>query len=72
MVFSLKSVHVGFDLSTMSGELYEEAIVDVVSPEAIFSKPYVVKVNTVTVSTHTTVADETIGPPLGRDQRPRA
>ena len=56
----------------MSGELYEEAIVDVVSPEAIFSKPYVVKVTTVTVSTHTTVADETTGPPLERDQRPRA
>lgn len=36
----------------MSGELYDEAIVDVVSPEAILSKPYVVKVNIMIDSRH--------------------
>lgn len=34
----------GFDLSAMATELYDEAIVDVVGPEALLSKPYPVKV----------------------------
>lgn len=34
----------GFDLSTMAGSLYDEAIVDVVGPDAIISEPYVIKV----------------------------
>ncbi|KAJ7868782.1 protein arginine N-methyltransferase [Mycena olivaceomarginata] len=34
----------GFDLSTMSQDLYDEAIVDVVGPETILSTPSVVKV----------------------------
>ncbi|CAA7261550.1 unnamed protein product [Cyclocybe aegerita] len=33
----------GFDLSAMAHELYNEAIVDVVGPEALLSKPYAVK-----------------------------
>ncbi|KAJ6453197.1 protein arginine N-methyltransferase [Mycena vitilis] len=33
----------GFDLSTMSQDLYDEAIVDVVGPETILSAPYTVK-----------------------------
>ncbi|KAF8194187.1 arginine N-methyltransferase 3 [Pholiota molesta] len=34
----------GFDLSVMATELYDEAIVDVVGPEALLSKPYPVKI----------------------------
>ncbi|KAJ3518164.1 hypothetical protein NLJ89_g28 [Agrocybe chaxingu] len=33
----------GLDLSAMAQELYDEAIVDVVGPEALLSKPYAVK-----------------------------
>ncbi|KAF9568765.1 arginine N-methyltransferase 3 [Agrocybe pediades] len=33
----------GFDLSTMGEGLYDEAIIDVVGPEAMLSKPYTVK-----------------------------
>ncbi|KAF7964712.1 hypothetical protein HWV62_3685 [Athelia sp. TMB] len=33
----------GFDLSTMAGGVYDEAVVDVVGPDAIISKPYVIK-----------------------------
>ncbi|KAJ7465038.1 protein arginine N-methyltransferase [Mycena latifolia] len=33
----------GFDLSTMSQELYDEAIVDVVGPDTVLSAPYPVK-----------------------------
>ncbi|KAF8194371.1 arginine N-methyltransferase 3 [Mycena galopus ATCC 62051] len=33
----------GFDLSTMSHDLYDEAIVDVVGPETLLSAPHVVK-----------------------------
>ncbi|KAJ7618910.1 protein arginine N-methyltransferase [Mycena polygramma] len=33
----------GFDLSTMSQDLYDEAIVDVVGPETLLSAPYTVK-----------------------------
>ncbi|KAJ7776814.1 S-adenosyl-L-methionine-dependent methyltransferase [Mycena maculata] len=41
----------GFDLSTMSKDLYEEAIVDVVGPDTLLSAPYTVKdlhLNTIT------------------------
>jgi protein arginine N-methyltransferase 3 len=34
----------GFDLSAMGDDLYNEAIVDVVGPEAMVSEPYVIKV----------------------------
>lgn len=34
----------GFDLSTMANDLFDEAIVDVVGPDAIVSEPYVIKV----------------------------
>lgn len=37
------SVHSGFDLSAMSGDLYKEAIIDVVGPETILSTPATVK-----------------------------
>ncbi|KAF9019946.1 S-adenosyl-L-methionine-dependent methyltransferase [Hymenopellis radicata] len=33
----------GFDLSAMSGDLYKEAIIDVVGPDTILSAPYTVK-----------------------------
>lgn len=35
---------VGFDLSTMAKDLYDEAIVDVVGPDTLLSAPYTVKV----------------------------
>lgn len=34
----------GFDLSTMADGLYDEAIVDVIGPDALVSEPYVIKV----------------------------
>ena len=36
---------IGFDLSTMGTDVYDEAIVDVVGPKTVLSKPVVVKVN---------------------------
>lgn len=33
----------GFDLSAMAGDLYEEAIIDVVGPDTVLSAPYVIK-----------------------------
>ncbi|KAF8895249.1 protein arginine N-methyltransferase [Infundibulicybe gibba] len=33
----------GFDLSTMASDLYDEAIVDVVGPDTVFSAPYTIK-----------------------------
>lgn len=41
----------GFDLSAMSAEIYDEAIVDVVGPDAILSKSISVKVNDIFSST---------------------
>lgn len=35
---------VGFDLSTMADGLYDNAIVDVIGPDAIVSEPYAIKV----------------------------
>ena len=34
----------GFDLSIMANDLYSEAIVDVVGPEAVLSRAYPIKV----------------------------
>jgi hypothetical protein len=34
----------GFDLSIMANDLYDEAIIDVVAPEALLSKAYPIKV----------------------------
>jgi type I protein arginine methyltransferase len=35
----------GFDLSIMANDLYDEAIVDVVGPETLLSKAYPIKVS---------------------------
>ena len=35
----------GFDLSAMSSDVYEDAIVDVVGPETLVSEPCVIKVS---------------------------
>jgi len=35
---------IGFDMSVMANDLYEEAIVDVVGPDTMVSEPYVIKV----------------------------
>jgi type I protein arginine methyltransferase len=35
----------GFDLSIMANDLYDEAIIDIVAPEALLSKAYPIKVS---------------------------
>lgn len=42
-------VILGFDLSAMADDLYEEAIIDVVGPDTVLSAPYVIKVEVVFV-----------------------
>ncbi|KAJ2919153.1 hypothetical protein MD484_g1262, partial [Candolleomyces efflorescens] len=36
-------IHSGFDMSTMSEGLYDEAIIDVLGPETVLSTPYTIK-----------------------------
>lgn len=42
-------VILGFDLSSMAHDLYEEAIIDVVGPDAVLIAPYIIKVEDVFV-----------------------
>lgn len=39
----------GFDLSAMAADLYEEAIIDVVGPDTVLSAPYIIKVEDIFV-----------------------
>ena len=40
-----RTFFLGFDLSIMANDLYDEAIIDVVGPETLLSKAYPIKVS---------------------------